>query len=321
MRFQQPDQMYFLALFALVFLLQWRWYAPLGHSLVHRFRALNIRNSRWVHLPRALTALAAVMIVVALSDPVLPLSRVRVITRGLNLVMLVDLSTSMLEYMDQNSYVVPGIAGKMPPTKLEAVKQAIRAFVESRRGDRIGTLVFSEKAYVVSPLTLDYRYVSDYLNFIDYRTLAGEGRTAIGDAVFSGLKLLQWRDPERKSKSAIIIFTDGESNSGRSIYEALEQARKERVRVYMIGLQIWFLAEAQNLKQALASTGGQFFDVQDEKQLQQAYRTIDSLERQDLITERYARNVPYYQPFITTALVLLVCAAMLKALPFFVEIT
>ncbi len=266
--------------------------------------------------------MASLLILVSLIDPVLSLSRVRVTTKGLNLVMLVDLSSSMLEFMDQNSYIVPGAPGASPPrTKLEAVKDAIRSFVKSRQGDRVGTIVFSEKAYVVNPLTVDYQYMLDYLSLVDYRTLAGEGRTAIGEAIFSGLKLLQWKDPERRSQGVIVIFTDGESNAGRSVYEALEAARKNKARVYMMGLQIWYLPDSAQLKQALAATGGRFFDIQDDKQLQQAYQTIDALERQQLITERYVRDAPFYFPFVGAALILLVAASLLRVFPYFIEIT
>jgi Ca-activated chloride channel family protein len=232
--------------------------------------------------------------------------------------MLVDLSSSMMEYLNPNNYTAPGAFGVTPQTKLEAVKDAIRNFVKTRSGDRVGTIVFSEHPYVVSPLTLDYRYVSSYLDMVDPKTLTGEGKTAIGEAVYAGMKLIRWKDPKAESKAAILVFTDGENNSGRSIYEALATARQEKIPVYLVGLQIWYLSDAENLKQALASTGGQFFDVQDPGQLKQAYQTVDSLERQDLYTDLYLRNSPLYHPFVAAALALLFCTCLLRAFPYFI---
>jgi Ca-activated chloride channel homolog len=287
-----------------------------GHSLVHRFRRWPLARARWVRLPEFLTAAALLCIGLAVLDPVLSLSQVGVTTRGLNIVMLVDLSSSMLEFMRQD-VAATDLRGE---TKLDAAKQAIRKFVERRRGDRVGALVFSERPYVVIPLTLDYGYVGTYLNFIDYRTLAGEGRTAIGEAVFSGLSLIRWKEPERTTPAVIVIFTDGESNAGRSIYDALEAARKEKVHAYLIGMDIWYIADRDRLTEAFRATGGDFYDVKDLEQLAVAYETIDSIERQPMVTQQYVRNLPYYYPFAGAALVCLVAAALLRAIPTFAEV-
>ena len=320
LEFHRLEYLFLVLPFLLLCFLRWRTRAFVGHSLVHRFKSLPVRTAWWVRLPRTITIVALILVWLTLLDPVLTLSRVRVITRGLDVVLLVDLSSSMFEYMTSSSYEVPGQAGHLPQTKLEVVKDAVSEFVQARQGDRVGTLVFSERAYVVNPLTLDYQYVVDYLDVVDYRTLAGEGRTAIGEAIFSGFRLLRWKDPERQFPAVIMILTDGENNAGRDIYEALERAHQEKVRVYMIGLQVWYLGDSEKLQQALASTGGRFFDVQESEQLQEAYQIIDALERQQLVTERYVRDAPYYYPFAAGALLLLVLASLLRALPRFIQI-
>ena len=74
------------------------------------------------------------------------------------------------------------------------------------------------------------------------------------------------------------------------------------------------------LEVALGATGGRFFDVQRKEQLQEAYDTIDALERQQLVTEQYVRDTPYYQPFVGLALFLFVGACVLRAFPRFTEI-
>lgn len=320
MRFHNSDFLLpLLIVFGAFWLLRWKMRDPSRHSLVHRFRTWTLQRTRWVRLPDFLTTAALLFIGLSLLDPVLSLSQIGVTTRGMNIVMLVDLSSSMLEFMQQKSDEVTRLqSGK---TKLDAAKEAILKFVKRRQGDRVGTLVFSERAHVVTPLTLDYEYVSAYMNFIDYRTLAGEGRTAVGEAIFSGLSLIRWKEPERESPAVIVIFTDGESNAGRSMYDALEAAQKEKVHVYLIGMGIWYLAERERLTEAFRATGGDFFDAQDIEQVALGYETIDALERQSLVTQQYVRNLPYYYPFAGAALLCLVLASFLRAVPYFAEIS
>ena len=322
MRFQNSDFLVLLlSVFGAFWLLRWKMRDPSRHSLVHRFRTWTLRRTRWVRLPEFLTTAALLFIGLSLLDPVLSLSQIGVTTRGMNIVMLVDLSSSMLEFMPLQSSEAPRQELQSGQTKLDAAKEAILKFVARRHGDRVGTLVFSERAHVVTPLTLDYDYISTYMNFIDYRTLAGEGRTAVGEAIFSGLSLIRWKEPERDSPAVIVLFTDGESNAGRSIYEALEAAQKEKVHVYLIGMGIWYLSERERLTEAFRATGGNFFDAQDTGQVALAYETIDALERQSLVTQRYVRNLPYYYPFAGAALLCLVLASLLRAVPYFAEIS
>lgn len=319
MRFNNWDALPLLLLFFVaVWLVRRKLRRPSRHSLVHRFQKWTLQRTSWVRLPEYLTAAALILIGLSLLDPVLALAQVGVTTRGMNIVMLVDLSSSMLELMQKEA---GGHELQGARTKLEAAKDAIRKFVERRRGDRVGALVFSERAYVVVPLTLDYHYVGAYLNFIDYRTLAGEGRTAIGEAIFAGMSLIRWKEPDRTSPAVVVIFTDGESNAGRSVYEALETAHKENVHVYLIGLDMWYVADRERLTKAYRTTGGDFYDVKDLEQLALAYETIDAEERQPLVTQQYVRNHPYYYPFAGAALLCLVLAGLLRALPYFVEIS
>jgi Ca-activated chloride channel family protein len=319
-RFQDHDVLPLLIVFGLFWLLRLKLRRRSPHSLVHRFRNWTLHRTKWVRLPEFLTTGALVFLGLCLLDPVLSLSQIGVTTRGMNIVMLVDLSSSMLEYMQQppNEEIHISLQGK---TKLDAAKEAILKFVSKRHGDRVGTLVFSERPYVVTPLTLDYEYVSTYMNFVDYTTLAGEGRTAVGEAIFSGLSLIRWKEPQRSSPAVIVIFTDGESNAGRPVYEALDAAHKENVHVYLIGMDIWYLTDKDKLTEAFRATGGDFFDVKNMDQLAEAYEAIDALERQPMVTQQYIRNLPYYYPFAGAALACLLLASFLKAIPYFAEIS
>ncbi len=106
-------------------------------------------------------------------DPVLPFAETEVRSHGLDIVIALDLSSSMEEQMEA------------PPskTRLEATKDAIKTFVGRRVDDRIGLVVFSDNAYVVSPLTFDHHYLLRYIDMVDNQILRGEGMTAIGEGL------------------------------------------------------------------------------------------------------------------------------------------
>jgi len=106
--------------------------------------------------------------------------------------MVLDLSTSMLEPIgiraaqQRMGPIVEGSAVTpmpIPKTRLEAVKDAIKSFVARRRGDRLGLVVFSDNAYVVSPLSADHDYLIRYIDMVDAEILKGEGMTAVGEGL------------------------------------------------------------------------------------------------------------------------------------------
>src|SRR5438874_3413533 len=145
-------------------------------------------------LPLALLAIALLLLGVAVMEPVLPYSQAEITSRGLDIVIALDLSSSMLEEMGrirpprtfQNlTFSTSDSASPMKSVKsrLTATKDAIKSFVASRRDDRIALVVFSDNAYVISPLTFDHEYVIRYVDLIDDQLLRGEGMTAIGDGL------------------------------------------------------------------------------------------------------------------------------------------
>ena len=110
LKFQNPDYLLFPPPFAGSVSAASRFQGFLGYSLVDRLKSLPTFTSRWVRLPEVFTVTALILVGFTLLDPVLSLSRMRIVTRGLNIVMLVDLSSSMLEYMEQAGLSVPGRA-------------------------------------------------------------------------------------------------------------------------------------------------------------------------------------------------------------------
>ncbi len=156
-------------------------------------------------------------------EPVLPYSEGEVRSRGLDVVMVLDLSSSMQEEMEPPSMeaLAKNIHRKVGKTRLEATKDAMRAFVRARRDDRIGIVVFSDNAYVVSPLTFDHDYLLHYIDMVDEQILQGEGQTAIGDGLALANYLLARQSNGTAGHQVIVLFTDGENNRGRDPLESL----------------------------------------------------------------------------------------------------
>src|SRR5919201_314866 len=229
MRFLHPEFGWIvLAAVAAVALLRWR--------LRRRFVASN--TVRWLaspqyrasivrRLPAAILVVALVLLGLAVMQPVLPYSQAEITSRGLDIVIALDLSSSMLEEMGrirpprtfQNlTFTTTDSAAPMKSVKsrLTATKDAIKTFVASRRDDRIALVVFSDNAYVISPLTFDHEYVIRYVDLIDDQLLRGEGMTAIGDGLaLANHVLASGRDSRARAlrpNQVVIVFTDGENN-------------------------------------------------------------------------------------------------------------
>jgi Mg-chelatase subunit ChlD len=187
-------------------------------------------------------------------------------------------------------------------------------------------VVFSDNAYVVSPLTLDHDYLQRYVGSIDEQTLRSEGMTAIGEGVMTATMLLerQARD-ERRRNGALIVFTDGEHNHGRDPVDAVADAFDGGYRVHLVGVdldeEVKQKPAVQRLVQAVEARGGHYFTADNDRELASASRAIDRIETGVLISTRSERNAPAYEAFAVAA-ILLVCAAVtLGALPPLVDLT
>jgi Ca-activated chloride channel family protein len=326
-RFLLPQAGVWLAItFALVALLKWRlrWrYAAFGAAVPLKrfaFRASPLRR-----LPFAALAVAAACASLAIMQPVIPYSQADLQSRGLDIVLLLDLSSSMQEEMGSGQNpdrpLVP--TGR---TRLDAVKDGIRSFVRMRRDDRIGLVVFSDNAYVISPLTFDHEYLLHYIDFVDDKILQGEGQTAIGDGLaLSNYVLSRQATKDSRGHQVIVLFTDGENNRGREPVDVLQESKAALIRVHMIGVDlerdVKEKPSVQMLMAAVADAGGKYFSADSERDLQSASRTIDQMEKGLLVSRVYVRDVPVYEWFAVPALIALVAAVGLRAIPYFVDQT
>ena len=335
MRFLQPEiGWWMLAGAALVWLarwrLRWRFAATTDVRSLgdRRYRASFTRR-----LPFALLVLALACIGIALMEPVIPYSQAEVQSLGLDVVVLLDLSSSMQEDMDappaaRATLVSTGVpAAPRPPahTRLDATKNAIKTFVRGRRDDRIGLVVFSDNAYVVSPLTFDYDYLVHYVDMVDDQILRGEGQTAIGDGLALANYLLSRQSKGSRSHQVIVLFTDGENNRGRDPLESLADSSRAGIRVHMIGVDIDKEVKAkpavQQLLASIQANGGRYFNANSERDLLAASRSIDSIEKGLLVNKVYVHDVPVYQWFAVPALLLLAAAMAVRAIPYFIDQT
>jgi len=312
-----------------------------------RRRFVASTTVRWLasRLPLALLAIALLLLGVAVMEPVLPYAQAEITSRGLDIVIALDLSSSMLEEMGrirpprtfQNlTFSTSDSASPMKSVKLRltATKDAIKSFVASRRDDRIALVVFSDNAYVISPLTFDHEYVIRYVDLIDDQLLRGEGMTAIGDGLaLSNHLLASASDRDSKERGlrrdrrnqVVIVFTDGENNKGRDPMEVLGESNAANIRVHMVGVdleeEVRNKPQVQRLLQAIRRYGGRYFNANTARDLEAASRAIDQVEKGFLVSRPFVRDAPVFQWFALPALILLVVALALRAIPFFIDYT
>lgn len=234
---------------------------------------------------------------------------VRVKNYSRDILLVMDISNSMLQpdFTINNRRI----------NRLSAVKKVASEFIQKRRDDRMGLVLFGTRAYLQAPITYDKRSVQEILWNTD-AGMAGDS-TSIGDAMGMALKSLQ--DSKDKDKKIIILLTDGENNDGSlSLPEAINLAKSEGVKVYTIGvgaegslIQSFFgfqIAapnsglDEEGLKRLAAETKGNYFRAKDTESLRRIYDIIDKLEP-DENDEQYVVETKelFYVPLIA-ALVL-----------------
>ncbi|MGE0451106.1 MAG: VWA domain-containing protein, partial [Vicinamibacterales bacterium] len=151
-----------------------------------RFRASKLR-----HLPEVVLWMAATFVVFALMGPQVRTVEYGLEAKGLDIVFVIDLSVSMLGRIGVTGEVSgPWVPPPPGESRMDATKEALRTFINLRRDDRIGIVVFADNAYIVCPLTFDREHLLNYFDLLDPNALPGESLTAIGDGITAGTALL-----------------------------------------------------------------------------------------------------------------------------------
>jgi len=318
MRFLHPElAWWFLALFAFAAGARVMRRRRLGLATTsvwafnNRYRVSAVRRAPAVILLAALALLG-----IALMDPVVPFAQHDVRSLGLDIVIALDLSASMQEPMSAGS----------PATRLDATKAAIKAFVSRRVDDRIGLVIFSDNAYVISPLTFDHASLARYIDFVDNDLLRGEGMTAIGEGLaLSHALLVRQPGASGRGHKVIVVFTDGENTMGRDPLGALQQADAADIRVHLVGIaldqEVRSKPKVQALLRAVGKYGGRSFNASSASELDAASRTIDAIEKGVLVRRTSEHDAPVYDWFAIPALICFAGAFALRAVPAFVDQT
>lgn len=308
------------SLLAIVLRAWWRRRRFVIFPTVHLVSPSTGRPSVFRRLPLLCGAAAIASTAVALADPVVPQSTQDLQSLGIDIMLVLDLSSSMNTEMAGSS----SPDGPKGPTRLDVTRQALRTFINSRHGDRLGMVVFSNYAYVVSPLTVDREYLLRYLDIVDGQILRNEAMTAIGDGIDLANFVLG-RQSDRHRTKVIVVFTDGERNYGRDPLESLADANAADVRVHMVGVdldeQIKERPAVQGLIAAVRRHGGRYYEADNAAELRRAYTALDQLEKSLVISETHVANEPVYHWFALGAVALLGAALALNAMPFFNEMT
>ncbi|MEZ9820805.1 VWA domain-containing protein [Shewanella sp. 10N.286.45.A1] len=223
-----------------------------------------------------------VLLVLAVARPLWMGEPIELPSKGRDLMLSVDLSGSM-----QIEDMV--IDGKVTD-RFTLIQHVISQFIERRKGDRIGLILFADHAYLQSPLTQDRRTVAQYLNEAEIGLVGRQ--TAIGEAIALGVKRF---DQVENSNRVLILLTDGSNNAGSiSPGQATDIAAKRGITIYTVGVgaevmerRTLFGKERVNpsmdldetqLKQIAEKTGGSYFRARNTEELERIYQEIDKLE-------------------------------------------
>ncbi len=190
------------------------------YSRVQLLKQITGRNSYLKYLPIILRSLAIVLLIIALARPRLANKKQEITGKGIDIILAIDISGSM-KAVDFK-----------PTNRLEAAKKVAKQFIEKRKNDRIGLIVFSENAYTKCPLTLDYNILMTILESIEINEEANG--TAIGMGLATSVARL--KESEAKSK-VIILITDGRNNAGEiEPFDAAQLASTFEMKVYPVGV-------------------------------------------------------------------------------------
>ena len=254
------------------------------------------------HLPFALRAAAFALLVVALARPQDVEQNVRTNTEGIDIMLAIDVSGSML-------------ARDFKPDRITAAKEVAGSFIADRYGDRIGLVAFAGEAFTQSPLTTDQGTLQTLLGRL--RSGVVEDGTAIGNGLATAINRL--RESDAKSK-VIILLTDGVNNQGQiAPMTAAEIAKAQGIRVYTIGVGTEGMApypaidmfgnltfvnqkveiDEKVLKAISDMTGGRYFRATDKEKLKAVYDEINQLEKSKI---EVMEHISYHELFLTWAL-------------------
>lgn len=317
--FQYPYLLLLLLLLPLMFLYQ-RYYdkrkaTTIVYSDISQFsKARKTFKLRIRKLPDYLRMLAVALLIIAIARPQLSSSTDEKSIEGIDIVLALDVSTSML-------------AEDFKPNRLESAKKVAKEFIENRKSDNIGIVVFAGEAYTKCPSTIDHKVLLDLLSTTESGQI--DDGTAIGDGLATAINRV--KDTKTKSK-VIILITDGVNNMGAiDPITAASIAKEYNIRIYTIGIgkkghapypyYTPFSKQYQNvevkideelLKEVATTTGGQYFRSTKNSSLEEIFKEIDKMEKTKIDVSLYKHTKDVGGNFILAVLIILVLEMLLR---------
>ena len=244
-------------------------------------------------------AIMVLLIIIGLSRPRIVDKITETSIEVVDMMLVLDISSSML-------------ADDFKPNRLEAVKKTATNFIDSRKSDRIGILVFAGESFIQCPLTVDKSVLKSLIKEISIASKEYDG-TAIGIAIANATNRLRKSDVKSK---VMILLSDGSNNSGEiDPRTASELAAQYGIKVYTIGAGtdqaftkipgrglIKNEIDEETLKFIANVTGGKFFRATDINALEDIYSEIDLLERSEIDVREYTKYTEIYIWFLLPSL-------------------
>lgn len=282
--------------------------AILQVSSVRGFRRDYVQWRHYLYNSLFVTRLLAItLLIIALARPQTNLNRQSVSVEGIDLVIALDISGSML-------------AQDLKPNRLDAAKDVAMEFIDGRPNDRIGLVIFSGESFTQCPITTDHAVLKNL--FMEIKSGMIDDGTALGDGL--ALAVSRLKDSKAVSK-VIILLTDGVNNMGSvDPLSAAEIAKLFGIRVYTVGIgtmgyapypvQTPFGIQLQRMKVEIdeqllvkisAMTDGKYFRAQNTSKLRQIYKEIDKMEKTRIDVTEFRKKKEEFLPLVLIAFILL----------------
>lgn len=290
----------------------------MSDTFAYQYAPKSLRQ-QLVWLPALLRMAAFVLIVLCLARPQTQSSWGKRTTEGIDIMLAMDVSTSML-------------GQDLKPNRIEASKSVAAEFISGRPDDNIGLTVFAGEAFTQCPMTTDH---ASLLNMLaNVRTdLAMNGLISDGTAIGMGLANAVGRLKDSKAKSKVVILlTDGSNNMGDiSPLTAAQIAKSMGMRVYTIAVGTSGIVnypvqvagrtqyiqrrgdlDTETLQKIATVTDGHFYRATKTSELKEIYKDIDKLEKTKIDVKRYSKRYDAYQPLALAAVVALLLEILLR---------
>jgi len=330
MRFAAAQYLYLLILVPALAAF-WLWADWRRKKMIARFGSLSLiekiglslsARKRW--LKRGLVALGILALVLSLARPQWGARMMKIEQKGLDIVIAVDTSKSML-------------AQDIKPNRLEKAKYELEKLIDLLQGDRLGIVCFAGTAFTLSPLTLDYAAARLFLQSISTDVVQEPG-TCLADAIKAATENF---NPQERKYKVVLLLTDGEDHCkelGLDPVKAAEEAKKQAAVIYTVGIgsaggspipvadesggmqykrdqageMIQSRLDEDTLKQIALATGGKYYhSLAGELEVEKIYNEIKQMERKKFGEQVQIEYEDRFQYFLAAAMILLFASALL----------